>query len=174
MLTLFVRPPKEGEVARHLDGDELNNHISNLKWGTRQDNVDDQVVTGSAKRGKRASNARITESEAQGLLDEWYAKSFDYASKNEYAKAKGAELGITSTSIYNLINGDTWKHLKRQDVQTKVHPNAHKLSPEQSAKILSLWAKLKTKYSDIEFAKQCVSKLNLPVQHKAIIRLIRA
>jgi hypothetical protein len=173
MLTLFVRPPKEGEIARHRDGDELNNHISNLRWGTRQDNVNDQVVTGSAKRGKRASNARITEPEAQGLLDEWYKTSFDYASKNEYAKAKGAELGITSTSVYNLINGDTWKHLKRQDVEVRVHLRAPKLTDTHIKKILTLWAKHKDKYSDIAFSKRCVSKLNLPTDHRAVLRAIR-
>jgi NUMOD4 motif len=32
ILTAFKRPPREGEVAFHLDGDHTNNALSNLVW----------------------------------------------------------------------------------------------------------------------------------------------
>lgn len=111
MLTLFKRPPKDDEVARHIDGDETTNHINNLEWGTRQDNVDDQIVYGSAKRGKRASNARLKDHEAQDILDKWHRTKHKWASMNEYAKQTGDTYGVTPTSVYNLLKGVTWKHL---------------------------------------------------------------
>lgn len=44
ILTTFDRPPKEGEVARHLDDDEFNNRFENLEWGSHQDNADDKKL----------------------------------------------------------------------------------------------------------------------------------
>jgi len=41
VLKAFDRPPKEGEICRHLDGNPGNNHISNLKWGTTKENAQD-------------------------------------------------------------------------------------------------------------------------------------
>lgn len=35
--------PFEGAETRHLDGNKLNNDPSNLKWGTKQENLADQV-----------------------------------------------------------------------------------------------------------------------------------
>lgn len=42
VLMAFDRMPKDGEVARHLDGNLHNNHISNLRWGTSQENSYDR------------------------------------------------------------------------------------------------------------------------------------
>jgi hypothetical protein len=41
VLKAFDRPPKVGELCRHLDGNPQNNHISNLKWGTPKENAQD-------------------------------------------------------------------------------------------------------------------------------------
>lgn len=35
-------------LCRHLDGNPLNNHYTNLRWGTYQENADDRVLHGRA------------------------------------------------------------------------------------------------------------------------------
>ncbi len=47
VLTAFVRPPRSGEQARHLDGNQLNNRVDNLAWGTASDNAWDKVRIGT-------------------------------------------------------------------------------------------------------------------------------
>lgn len=42
----FLPPKQPGQEIRHLDGDELNCRPSNLRWGTRSENVLDQVRHG--------------------------------------------------------------------------------------------------------------------------------
>jgi len=42
VLLAFVGPPKPGQEARHLDGHPSNNNLENLKWGTRDENVEDR------------------------------------------------------------------------------------------------------------------------------------
>lgn len=46
VLEAFVGPRESGEQARHLDNDKLNNHFSNLKWGTSSENNYDRVRHG--------------------------------------------------------------------------------------------------------------------------------
>ncbi len=47
VLTAFDRPPRPGEQARHLDGNQLNNRLDNLAWGTASDNAWDKVRLGT-------------------------------------------------------------------------------------------------------------------------------
>ena len=39
-------PPYHGEVIRHMDDNPLNNHPSNLRWGTQKDNIQDCINHG--------------------------------------------------------------------------------------------------------------------------------
>ena len=43
VLTTFVGPCPPGMQARHLDDNSYNNHLSNLKWGTSQENQADKI-----------------------------------------------------------------------------------------------------------------------------------
>lgn len=54
VLEAFVGPKPENQCARHLDGNPLNNQLSNLKWGTYSENAKDCVkhrgMMGARKR----------------------------------------------------------------------------------------------------------------------------
>ena len=45
--TAFIRPGVAGEEVCHGDGQRSNNHVSNLRWGTRSDNVQDMLRHGT-------------------------------------------------------------------------------------------------------------------------------
>lgn len=45
--------PTNSHQTRHLDGDKLNNHYLNLKWGTAKENNDDKKKHGVSNLGKR-------------------------------------------------------------------------------------------------------------------------
>ena len=47
MLTCFVRPPVDGEVTRHLNGNPADNRLDNLTWGTQRENMRDRVTHGT-------------------------------------------------------------------------------------------------------------------------------
>lgn len=49
MLT-FVGPRPDGLEIRHLDGDQLNNAVDNLAYGTRAENLADQIDHGTHPR----------------------------------------------------------------------------------------------------------------------------
>lgn len=39
VLITFVGPPKDGQVAMHLDNNRTNNCLDNLRWGTQKENL---------------------------------------------------------------------------------------------------------------------------------------
>lgn len=56
VLTAFVGSCPEGMQCRHLDGDPLNNRLSNLAWGTPRENSDDRIAHGRMIRATFATN----------------------------------------------------------------------------------------------------------------------
>lgn len=42
----FIGQPATGEEVCHNDGNPANNHVSNLRWGTRSENMLDEVHAG--------------------------------------------------------------------------------------------------------------------------------
>ena len=39
----FIPNPHKYEIVRHLDDDKENNSLSNLKWGTIKENIEDAI-----------------------------------------------------------------------------------------------------------------------------------
>lgn len=48
LLAFYGPKPSDDMECRHLDGNSLNNRPDNLRWGTRSENVRDQINHGTA------------------------------------------------------------------------------------------------------------------------------
>lgn len=53
VLQAFVGPRPPGMECRHMDGNPTNNALSNLRWGTRKENMRDQLRHGTQYLAKR-------------------------------------------------------------------------------------------------------------------------
>lgn len=51
------KKPKSADQIRHLDGNKLNNHVSNLAWGNAKSNADDRDKHGRTSKGLKHSLA---------------------------------------------------------------------------------------------------------------------
>lgn len=65
VLKTFIGRRPEGHEVCHWDGTRTNDHLSNLRWGTRADNVGDAIRHGTAYRlppmtGERHPQAKLT------------------------------------------------------------------------------------------------------------------
>jgi len=103
MLMSFVGPSDKKMHTRHLDGNCLNDVLSNLKWGTAKENANDKKMHGTDAVGTRHGNAVLTEEivmEARRLRHAG-ERVVDIASK----------LGVNSATIGSAINGKWWSHL---------------------------------------------------------------
>ena len=56
--TKYLPPrPTENHQIRHLDGNKLNNNVSNLAWGTAKENAADRKLHGMTSCGVKHSKA---------------------------------------------------------------------------------------------------------------------
>ena len=59
VLEAFVGPRGRGQVTRHLDGDVLNNQLSNLAWDSQAENVRDIVRHGRHREALKIQCPRL-------------------------------------------------------------------------------------------------------------------
>jgi hypothetical protein len=103
ILEAFSGAPAPNEWCRHLDGDRLNNNISNLKWGTPTENHADKKLHGRQSFGESHHSSKLTDDKvreirrriATGEPDKWIGPSF----------------GVTQGTIYAIRHGTTWGHV---------------------------------------------------------------
>jgi hypothetical protein len=103
MLTLFKRPPKPGEVGRHLDGNPANNTLSNLAWGTAVENWDDSRRHGTAQVGSKHGMAKLTEAQVAEIR----ATPRTQGSLRGLAK----QYGVSKVLIGKIRSGEVWRHV---------------------------------------------------------------
>lgn len=94
----FLGPCPEGQEVRHLDGNPLNNHIANLAYGTRTENILDVLRIGKTWRGSVTINQ---------------AREIRKKLENGTAVAIIAkELNVSPASVYRIKEGRTFRWLK--------------------------------------------------------------
>lgn len=91
VLLAFVGPLPEGMQSRHLDGDETNNHLSNLTYGTVSQNVLDKVRHGTYRNGQNTKTECIR------------GHAFD--DENTYVNPRGHRVCRTCSRMHNARRG---------------------------------------------------------------------
>jgi hypothetical protein len=102
VLEAFVGPAPSGQIACHNDGNSLNNHLNNLRWGTHKSNSDDTLRHGRRARGT-ALKSKLTECDV--LIIRWLRA--EGISTNDLSQ----RFGVCKTNIRAVVNGKTWRHL---------------------------------------------------------------
>ena len=105
MLEVFVRKPKEGEFARHLDDDPGNNTLPNLAWGDPQDNSDDCVRNGKSPFGERNSKAKLTEKIVKRLIKEYRGQPYRTFARDFIERHN---LDINGLAVVRILRAQSW------------------------------------------------------------------
>ena len=106
-------PSPEHTDARHLDGCKTNNSLSNLKWGTRSENMLD--VWNLTKRGLPSSTTTVQpQTKACRTINEEKARHI----LNAYSRGASVEsisvmTDLSSDVVQRIVEGTTWSHLQR-------------------------------------------------------------
>lgn len=103
VLSAFLGPRPEGMECRHLDSDPHNNHISNLRWGTRAENVQDAIANGTFDGATGAASRRKFTSEQVRQI----RRAHWGAGRSQRSLAK--EWGASGGAIHKLCVGITYK-----------------------------------------------------------------
>ncbi len=103
VLCTFSPQPCEHVECRHLDGIKANNRLSNLRWGTRSENMRDRVTHGCSNQGSRHGMSKLTEDQVREII-----RLSDQGEKGfEIAKT----FGVHQSTISQIVNRIRWKHI---------------------------------------------------------------
>src|SRR5262245_48538865 len=104
VLIAFKGPRPDGMVARHLDGNRLNNHADNLEGSTQSENLADRYLHGTDFRGEGHPNSKLTDSEIRVIRN---LASLGI-SKVEISKI----FSVTPSNIGQIVRRKSWTHVQ--------------------------------------------------------------
>lgn len=101
VLLAFTGPRPDGFQCRHLDGDSLNNAISNLVWGTCSENIADRSRHGRhTVHGEHNPHSKLNQRQVVEIREA--------AGPNTLI---AAAYGVTDATVSQIKLGKTWRHL---------------------------------------------------------------
>lgn len=98
----FIPNPKNKPTVNHIDGNKLNNIVSNLEWATRSEQNIHASKLGLKKfQGIHHSQHKLNDS--QVIMIRHNAKNGNVP--------KGLDYGVSDVTIKDVINRRSWKHI---------------------------------------------------------------
>ncbi len=94
--------PTKTMVARHLNDKKLDDRLTNLRWGTQQQNIDDKVRNGNQTRGSDIAGSKLTLQKVRRILN-----------SDLSMRALAAKHDVAIPTIWCIKTRRTWKHVKR-------------------------------------------------------------
>lgn len=116
VLITFTGPCPDGMQCRHLDGNPANNQVSNLAWGTAQQNSDDRVRHSKSGLGNNNGNAKLNADDVLEIRRR--------ASNGEPRMAIANDFGVNVSNICLIIRRKTWAHVASAET-TKFFKDRH-------------------------------------------------
>lgn len=96
----FIGPRPNGLLVLHNDGDAQNNCVSNLRYGTQAENMQDSIKHGTRPRGRAHKCAKLTEAQVHEIR----------ASKDTNA-ALARRFGVDTSTVRLARTGRNWRHV---------------------------------------------------------------
>lgn len=105
----FIPNPENKPFVNHIDGNKLNNNITNLEWCTNQENVIHAYKMGlcKIKRGEDNHWSKLTNEQA-----EWIRKHYIPRDKQFGSRALGRKFNISHQQILDIVNNKSYKNVK--------------------------------------------------------------
>ncbi len=104
---IFIPNPLNLPMVNHIDGNKLNNNISNLEWCDHAYNTKHAIDHGLFKPfGEDNGFSKLTEEDVLFIRNNYKKYSTQFG-----ANALAKKYGISNIQILNIIKRKYWKHL---------------------------------------------------------------
>jgi hypothetical protein len=97
----FLGEKPEGYECNHIDGNKLNNNVSNLEYTTHKDNMQHAKRSGLMAAGEKAGNSKLKKSDIYNILN------MKRSGVNHPTLAK--LFNVDQSTISLIVNGLAWK-----------------------------------------------------------------
>lgn len=101
VLLAFKGEPAEGLECCHNDGNPDNNHLDNLRWDTRMNNVLDRINHGTMPIPHESQSTKLKPANIREI--------FRLHRDGESSRKIGDIFGTSHTTIQKIIRGERWK-----------------------------------------------------------------
>lgn len=102
----FIDNPEGLIEVNHIDHNKHNNHVDNLEWITRSDNIKHSYIHRDPKtyKGSGNKNAKLTEEQVKNIRKEYKNNKITY-------KELAYKNNVGVTLIGYIVNNKVWKHV---------------------------------------------------------------
>lgn len=108
VLETYVGPRPLENVCRHKDGNPMNNHLTNLCWGTSKENTQDSLQHGTARclnqNGEKNATSRLTENQVRLIFHAYHDGAYTQQELADY-------FGIARSLVGLVCQKKRWGHL---------------------------------------------------------------
>lgn len=96
------------DFINHIDGNKQNNHVSNLEWCTRSENMKHAYRYGlKDSNGEQNGRSKLTEADVDFVRTHYICRD-----KNFGTTALAKKFGVSRQTISAVVSGQNWIHPK--------------------------------------------------------------
>jgi predicted XRE-type DNA-binding protein len=109
----FLANPDNKPEVNHIDGNKLNNCVTNLEWVTRKENMKHAKEHGLLPQGEKHSQAKLKEKEVREICS--------HLVNGELEQAQIAELySVSRQTVTNIATKHRWSYISDEFWQGKL------------------------------------------------------
>ena len=105
----FIPNPENKPFVNHIDGNKLNNNITNLEWCTNQENTIHAYKHGLIKilSGEDKPNSKLTSEDVRWIREHYIPRSREFGTR-----ALGRKFGVDHKNIIDVLKCKSYKNVK--------------------------------------------------------------
>jgi len=108
ILETFVGKCPKNMGCRHINNNPRDNRISNLRWGTQKENIQDQVKhrthSGFFRKGENSPMSKLKEADVRMII-------YTYRTGLFTQKEVAGMYNTDQANVCRIINRKNWKHI---------------------------------------------------------------